>query len=78
MIVVYFGDVPKRENQKGNKVDYLLDAQNRLTTALGRRVTIKQSKGKGKIELEYYTQDDFDVLFDALSTIEAGRAGGNR
>ena len=48
------------------EVNYLLEAQKRLTAAMGRRVTIKQSKGKGKIELEYYDQEDFDVLFDAL------------
>jgi len=52
--------------QRGIEVNYLLEAQKRLSSALGRRVTIKQSKGKGKIELEYYDQDDFDVLFDSL------------
>ena len=52
--------------QRGIEVNYLLEAQKRLTSAMGRRVTIKQSKGKGKIELEYYDQDDFDILFDAL------------
>ena len=55
-----------RSKPFGIKVDYLLEAQNRLTTAMGRRVTIKQSKGKGKIELEYYDSEDFDVLFDTL------------
>ena len=52
--------------QRGIEVNYLLDAQNRLTSALGRRVTIRQGRGKGKIEIEYYDQDDFDVLFDLL------------
>jgi len=54
-------------------VDYLLDAQNRLTTGMGRRVTIKQGRDKGKIELEYYSQEDFNILFDALSKIKAGK-----
>jgi len=58
--------------QHTNEVDYLLDAQNRLTAALGRRVTIRQGRSKGKIEVEYYTQDDFDVLFDALLSVECG------
>jgi ParB family chromosome partitioning protein len=52
------------------EVNYLLEAQNRLTSAMGRKVTIKQSKGKGKIELEYYDLEDFDVLFDILLTGE--------
>jgi len=59
-------DKTKQEKRRGIEVNYLLEAQNRLTTALGRRVTIKQGRGKGKIEIEYYDQDDFDVLFDLL------------
>jgi len=57
-----------RSKQRGFEVDYLLDAQNRLTTAMGRRVLIKQGRGKGKIELEYYDQEDFDNLFNVLLT----------
>jgi len=48
------------------EVNYLLGAQNQLSAALGRRVTIAQGRGKGKIELEYYDSEDFDVLFDIL------------
>jgi ParB family chromosome partitioning protein len=58
----------RRVKARGLEVNYLLEAQNRLTAALGRRVTIKQGRGKGKIEMEYYDQEDFDVLFDALLT----------
>ena len=60
----------KRAKQRGSEVDYLLDAQNQLTSALGRRVTIRQGRGKGKIEIEYYDQDDFNFLFDALAEID--------
>ena len=59
-------DKTKSIKQRGIEVNYLLEAQNRLTATLGRRVTIKQGRGKGKIEIEYYDQDDFDVLFDLL------------
>jgi len=52
------------------EVNYLLEAQNRLTAAMGRRVTIKQGRGKGKIELEYYDQEDFNILFDVLAAGE--------
>jgi len=48
------------------EVDYLLESQNRLTKALGRRVTVKQGRGKGKVEIEFYDQEDFNVLFDEL------------
>jgi len=57
---------PGRTKQKVIEVNYLLEAQKQLTSAMGRRVTIKQSKGKGKIELEYYDREDFDVLYDSL------------
>jgi len=57
-----------RSKQMGIEVNYLLEAQNRLTTAMGRRVVIKQGRGKGKIELEYYDQEDFDNLFNVLLT----------
>ena len=59
-----------RSKQSGMEVNYVLEAQNRLTSAMGRRVTIKQGKGKGKIELEYYDLEDFDVLFDTLLASE--------
>ena len=61
------------EKQSNEEVNYLAEARNRLETALGRRVTIKHSKDKGKIELEYYGQDDFDVLYIELLSIENGR-----
>ena len=57
------------ERQNGEEVDYLCEAKCRLEAALGRRVAIKPGKGKGKIELEYYGQEDFDALFDELSSI---------
>ena len=56
------------ENKRGLEVNYLLEAQNRLTASMGRRVTIRQGREKGKIEIEYYDQDDFDNLFNMLST----------
>jgi len=59
----------RRGKHRSSDVDYLMDAQNRLTAALGRRVTIKQGRGKGKIEMEYYNNDDFNALFDTLMEI---------
>jgi len=62
--------------QNGMEVDYLLEAQNRLTTALGRRVSIKHSRSKGTVEIDYYGQDDFNELFDILISSN-GKALGN-
>ena len=64
-------DRGKKEQKKPgeSEIDYVQEVQNRLTSLLGRRVTIKPGKGKGRIEIEYYDQDDFNVLFDALATM---------
>jgi ParB family chromosome partitioning protein len=56
----------KRAKKPGTGVDYLLEAQECLTEAMCRRVTIKQGREKGRIEIEFYDQDDFDNLFEAL------------
>jgi len=48
-------------------VDYLEEAQKSLSVTLGRRVTVTQGKDKGKIEIEYYGQEDFNMLFEALT-----------
>jgi len=61
---------PDRSKKNVAEVNYLKEAQNLLTESLGRRVTIKQGKEKGKIEIEFYGQDDFDALFDELSSTE--------
>ena len=69
-LVRRLNDDKKKERAKPPKesVDYIKDAQSRLTTTLGRRVTISQgSKDKGRIEIEYYDEDDFNVLFEVLS-----------
>ena len=63
-------DKPDVSRQADAEVDYILEAQNRLTEALGRRVVIKHGRShgrsEGKIEIEYYDQDDFNNLFDTL------------
>jgi len=66
-------DKTKRAKQRDFEIEYLLDAQNQLSSALGRRVTIKQGRNKGKIEIEYYDQEDFDVIFDMLTETEHRR-----
>jgi len=65
----------ERSIHRNFEVNYLFEAQNRLSSAMGRRVTIKQGKGKGKIELEYYDQEDFDNLFDVLLAMDLNEGG---
>ena len=55
-----------KSKKRGLEVDYVLEAKNKLTQALGRKVSIKQGRGKGKVEIEYYDLEDFNVLFEEL------------
>lgn len=51
---------------------YINDVEQKLSKSLGRKITIINGKNKGKIEIEYYDSDDFEVLCGALSSIKKG------
>lgn len=51
---------------------YLKDAEQELSGRLGRKVKIAHGKRKGKIELEYYGQDDLQTLLSALEVAGKG------
>lgn len=65
--------------QKGKKKDDVVETnsqlqviyqeyEEKLKTMLGTKVKINQkSNGKGKIEIEYYSSDDFDRIVDAIT-----------
>jgi len=55
---------------KENPLAIYLEAVERdLAGRLGRKVTIAHGRRKGKIELEYYGQDDLDALLSALESV---------
>jgi len=58
----------KKEQKYNNviEVDYLHEAQNKLTLALGRRVTVVKKKDRGKVEIEFFGDDDFNDLYETL------------
>ena len=49
------------------EVDYIAVLERDLTKSLGRKVRLIHGKKKGKIELEYYGNDDLDRLLKLLS-----------
>ena len=55
-------------------VDHLRETRERLSGALGRKVTFHTGKGHGFIQLEYYDEDDLDALIEQLM----GLSGGNK
>ena len=51
-------------------VDYVAECEKALSKRLGRGVKIVNGKRKGKFELEFYGQEDLQVLLDALMKLE--------
>ena len=51
-------------------VDYVAECENALSKHLGRGVKIVNGKRKGRFELEFYGQDDLQILLDALMKLE--------
>ncbi len=52
------------------QVDYIAECEKSLSKHLGRGVKIVNGKRKGKFELEFYGQDDLQILLDALLKLE--------
>ena len=51
-------------------VDYVAECEKSLSKRLGRGVRIVNGKRKGRFELEFYGQDDLQILLDALMKLE--------
>ena len=51
-------------------VDYVAECEKNMSKHLGRGVKIHGGKRKGKLELEYYGQEDLQHLLDALLTLK--------
>jgi ParB family chromosome partitioning protein len=62
---------PSKSGKEGFIVNYIEDLESRLTKSLGRRVKIVEGKHKGRFEIEYYDREDFERLFEMLSTLQA-------
>lgn len=52
------------------KVDYVAECEKLLSKHLGRGVKIVTGKKKGRFELEYYGEEDLQVLLDALLKLQ--------
>ena len=52
------------------KVDYVAECEKQLSKHLGRGVKIVNGKKKGRFELEFYGEEDLQLLLDALMKLE--------
>ena len=61
---------PMEEPETPLRVDYVAECEKQLSKHLGRGVKIVNGKRKGRFELEFYGQDDLQILLDALLKIK--------
>ena len=61
---------PEKKKQITLEVDYVAECEKSLSKALGRGVKIVNGKRKGHFELEFYGQEDLQVLLDALMKLQ--------
>lgn len=61
---------PEKKETVSLAVDYVAECEKSLSKHLGRGVHIVNGKRKGRFELEFYGQEDLQVLLDALMTIK--------
>ena len=67
---------PPVVEDKDNIQIYLDALEKDLSGLLGRKVKIAHKGKKGKIELEYYGDEDLELLLDALKTMRGGAMNG--
>ena len=58
-------DKPKKEKEEINP--YFKDVQNRLQDYFGTKVNINSKNKKGKIDIEYYSDDDLNRILDLIN-----------
>ena len=63
-------EVPEKPEKEVFAVDYVAECEKQLSKQLGRGVKIVNGKRKGKFELEFYGQEDLQVLLDALMKLQ--------
>lgn len=61
---------PKAEKPVTLAVDYVSECEKSLSKQLGRGVKLVGGKRKGRIELEFYGQEDLQILLDALMKLK--------
>ena len=79
LVKVMSKESPEKPTAKDDKDDiqiYLNALEKDLSGLLGRKVKIAHKGKKGKIELEYYGDEDLELLLEALKTMRGGALNG--
>lgn len=70
-------DAPAKEKAPDPHKIYRDSVEKELSSRFGRKVAIHQGAKKGRLEFEYYDEDDLNVLLDLLEQVKAGPKGGS-
>ena len=71
------GEAPPEAASDKPTVNYVREAEKRLTDSLGRGVRFVGGQKKGRIQLEFYSPDDREALMEALMKMEKPWKSGN-
>ena len=63
-------EIPQKKEPEIFAVDYVAECEKQLSKQLGRGVKIVNGKRKGRFELEFYGQEDLQILLDALMKLQ--------
>lgn len=65
-LIIILNEKPIKKKVKPKKDIFLQERESVLREKLGTSVTIQRGKRKGKIEIEFYTDDDLDRIIEVL------------
>ncbi|OZU89462.1 chromosome partitioning protein ParB [Virgibacillus indicus] len=65
-LITQLNEKPKSKKEKPKKDVFLLERESILRDRLGTGVSIQRGKRKGKIEIEFYTDDDLERIIEVL------------
>ncbi|SET25354.1 chromosome partitioning protein, ParB family [Oceanobacillus limi] len=65
-LIVLLNQKPNKKKEKPTKDIFLQERESILRDRLGTAVSIQRGKRKGKIEIEFYTEDDLERIIEVL------------
>lgn len=57
----------KKTEQNRDVAEYITSLENDISRKVGTKIKIRHGKGKGKIEIQYYSNEDLERILDILS-----------
>jgi len=61
---------PGKVTKQGKQVPFAKNIENKIMHIIGTKVKIRGSKAKGKLEIDYYSEDDLNRLIEIFESIE--------